>query len=195
MKIKVILYCIFLVSLSSCTFIIKKWAGIKNPKLESIHSINHYANKKGIDTSMFIFSKDSASLFKLNNMFSSFPEILVFDKQKKFIPYKNDSSTCNGPVDNTLKGICNISSNNFLSTKKILYDSLLNCIIDPNKCLKSFDIKDVDYVVFVNFQKNFPRLIRTHIVPWNAVIKANNANCNELYNSAVGFIKNTSKNV
>jgi len=170
-----------LLLLTSCSFFIKKIGGIKNPKIETFHSINEYSKKLAIDSAHIVFAKDSTSLFELNKIFIDCPEILIFSQSKQFLPYKNDSIRCNGPIGNILRNICNINSNDIISRRKINYDTLGFLFIDPNNCLSSFNIKDFDYVVFVNYAKFADGVNKTHIIPWNTIIKDNKPTCKVKY--------------
>jgi hypothetical protein len=165
----------------SCSPIIKKIGGIKNPKLETVQSINSYGTTINIDSSNIVFAKDSSCLFALNRMFNGNPEILVFDSKKKYFPYKNDSVACNAPIDAVLANICNISNYDVTTTKKIDYDVLISSLADKNNALSSYSLNAYDYVVFVDFCKYTYGLNKTHIIPWNKVIKESKTACRVKY--------------
>ncbi|MCE3278428.1 MAG: hypothetical protein K0S44_619 [Bacteroidetes bacterium] len=166
---------------SSCSFVIKKWGGIKDPKMESYLSINQYSKSLNIDSTLIVFAKDSTSQVKLNRYFLGGPELLVFSGQKLFYPYKNDSSTCNAPIDNTLANICSINSNGINTKRNISIDSIFNCFIDPNKVLDHFEYSRFDFIVLMNYAKYFDGINKTHIPDWNAIINKGNSGCNVKY--------------
>jgi hypothetical protein len=174
----IIIVCLFV---SSCSFVLKKWGGIKNPKMESFHSINQYSKSLNIDSTLIVFAKDSISQIKLNKYFLIAPELLVFSGQKIFCPYKNDSSTCNAPIDNTLENICSIKYNGINSKRDISIDSIFVCFTDPNKVLNQFEYDKFDYIVLLNYQKYVDGINKTHIPDWNAIINKGTPGCNVKY--------------
>ena len=174
----IIIVCFFV---SSCSFVLKKWGGIKDPKMESFHSINQYSKSLNIDSTLIVFAKDSISQIKLNKYFLGAPELLVFTGQKRFCPYKNDSSTCNAPIDNTLKNICSINKNGITSQRTISIDSIFSCFVDPNKVLLHFEFDKFDYIVLMNYEKYFDGVNKTHIPDWNTIIKKGESNCSVKY--------------
>lgn len=167
--------------LSSCSFIIKKIGGIKDPKLETYQSINKYSKSLEIDSSLIVFAKDSTSFFVLNKLFVSCPEILIFNNSKQYIPYKNDSTTCNASIDYTLENICTISQNNFHTSRIMNYENLTSCFVDPNNALTKLNLDDYDYIVFINYSKFTHGINRTHIIPWNKIIRETKNNCRVKY--------------
>lgn len=177
MKTNLILLLIFLVSLTSCNFLIKQLSGFNDPKIESFHSINQYAQSLRIDTSIIVYPKSLSCLNKLNSLFRGYPEILIFDNLKNFLPYKNDSVACNAPVDNILSAICDFASSDIETGKRYTYDSIISCLTDPNKILDSYNIVDVDCIVFVSLQKYSHGLNKTHLIPWNEIINTSKHNC------------------
>jgi hypothetical protein len=156
-------------------------AGISNPKLETFHSINRYSKTLGLDSINIIFSKDSLSFIELSNAFIGSPEMLVFDKEENYIPYKDDLSTCNAPVDNTLQNICLINKNGFRSSRKLSLEKIRSCFIDPNNVLKDFDFKKFDYLVLINYSKYTDGINKTHIIPWDDLIRKNRVECRVKY--------------
>jgi len=167
--------------LSSCSFFLKKLGGIKDPQMESFHSVNEYSKTLTIDSSSIVFAKDSAAFFKINKMFAGSPEIIVFNGSKKYIPYKNDSSSCNASVDNVLKTLCQINEDGVKTRRVVEFDSLFSCFADPNQSLKTFELAKYDYVVFINYAKFADGINKTHIIPWNKIIKENVSSCKTKY--------------
>jgi hypothetical protein len=181
LKMKYILLSIILCILTSCSFFIKKSSGIKNPKMETYQSINKYSQIYDIDSSLIVFSKDSTKYIELNKLFTGNPEILIFDQNKHFYPYKNEKLSCNATINYTLENICKTYSVFFNDTRKINYDTLISCLADPNHCISSFSLKQFDYIVFICFAKYTDGINKTHLIPWNKTIKESKNNCRVKY--------------
>lgn len=149
--------------------------------METFHSINEYSKTLTIDSTSIVFAKDSAAFFKINRMFAGSPEIIIFSGSKRYIPYKNDTSTCNASVDNVLKSLCQVNGNGIKTKKVFEFDSLFSCFVDPNQSLKSFAPANYDYVVLINYAKFADGINKTHIIPWNKIIKADSLSCRAKY--------------
>jgi hypothetical protein len=160
--------------------LIKKAGGITDPKLETVHSINQYSKSLAIDSSSIIFVRDSSSWFEVDKIFPGSPDILVFNENKEYLPYREDSTTCNGPIDNVLKSICQFQSS-IVSKRKVQMDNLMKHCFDPNGCMSSYDAKNYDYTVFIDYAKYFNGVNKTHIIPWNDIIRNNNTPCRVKY--------------
>jgi hypothetical protein len=174
------LFILALISLCSCNFLYKTIFGIKNPQMESYHSINEYSKKFAIDSSAIVFAKDSVSQMKLHMLFSRTPDMIIFDSQKRFIPYKNDSATCNASIDDILKNICSYNST-VKTNKNIDFDLLFSCVTDPNKCFTNFDLRNYRYVVLMNYTKYMDGVNKTHLIPWNKIITDHKDSCKVKY--------------
>ncbi|MGZ4054484.1 MAG: hypothetical protein ACXVPU_06770 [Bacteroidia bacterium] len=174
---KYIISILLIYLLPSCSIFYKVAFGIKNPKMENYNSITEYAKTLTINPNALVFSKDSLSNTELNIMFNGSPEVLIFNKSKKFLPYKNDSVACNGPVGLFLKNICNIESNHAPIRRKINYNNLLSLLDDHNDALKELNDTTIDFIVFADFAKYAPKVNKTHIIDWNNELKEHNGNC------------------
>lgn len=166
----------------SCSFLIKKMGGIKNPKLESFHSVNLYSYSLGLDTLQVVFTKDSASSHKVSDIFGfGSPEMIVFNKKGKLIPYKDDAKSCNASVDTILSNICSIENNEFTSKKETRWEVFKELIVDPNNTIRNDLTFEYDYIVVMNFTKYYDGINKSHIVPWNKIATKNRLNCKVKY--------------
>jgi hypothetical protein len=179
--IKHLILSIVILSISSCSFVIKKWEGIKDPNIETQKSITKYSKTLTIDSALITFAKDPTCLKELNIFFVGSPEILIFNNNKKQLPYKADGITCNANINYTLENICKIDSVFFNDRRNIHYDSLISCLADPNHCISSFSLKQFDYIVFICFAKYTDGINKTHLIPWNKTIKESKNNCRVKY--------------
>ncbi|MCW3071162.1 MAG: hypothetical protein JWO44_1052 [Bacteroidetes bacterium] len=160
--------------LSSCNLFYKVAFGIKDPKMETYYTINKYASSTDIDSASVIFSKDSASYYQINQCFRGSPEIVVFNKERKFIPYKSDSISCNASVDTILKRICSIEQIS-ITHKPIRYEDFISLLDDHNLVLR--DLQRYDYLIFVDFAKYFHRVNKNHIPGWNNSLRNHYGSC------------------
>jgi len=168
---------ITLSTLASCNLFYKAVFGIKDPKIENYHSINQYVKKFEIDSTSVVFTKDSASYFDLNRMFVGSPEIIIFNKSNKFIPYKSDSISCNASVDVVLKGICTIDSTKAIMHRQVDYKEFIDKLDDHNRTLASLTKDGYDFLVFVDFAKYFHKVNANHIPGWNKAIDSHYGTC------------------
>ncbi|MBA3284345.1 MAG: hypothetical protein H0U27_04715 [Nitrosopumilus sp.] len=176
---KLILSTFLILFLSSCSFFFKKVGGIRDPRFETHASIYKYAKTLEIDSADIVFTKDSASLSKIAQLFGGGPEILTFDHTGKYFPYKNDSVACNASIDRTLENICKISSNGIKPFRHPQINDLISWTADPNKTIPSSD--SYDYIVFFNFSTYYDGINKTHILPWNKILHKKNDSCRVKY--------------
>jgi len=175
MKYLSLLIAIFV--LSSCGLFYKTVFGVKNPKIETYHSINKYAGTIGVDSLSLTFAKDSAAYVELGKMFLGFSDILIFNSSKKFIAYKNDSVSCNASIDTVLKRLCNIDTVYMPMHLPRDYYSLISKLDDHNNVLASLDKNKFDFIVFADFAKYFHKVNKNHIPYWNKALKDHYGDC------------------
>jgi hypothetical protein len=176
-RLSTLFFLILLLSFSSCGPFYRIVFGIKNPKMETFHSINKYSKDLTIDSVNVVFAKDSASQLKLLRIFARTPDILIFDGHKNFIPYKDDSITCNASVDYILQNVCTLQKSTIFSKREVNYDSLFSCIDDPNRCYPQNYHINSSYTVFINFTKYMHGVNKTHLIPWNKIINDQKQPC------------------
>jgi len=164
--------------LTSCSVFYRVVLGIKNPKMESYSSINEYAKTLNIDPKNLVFAKDSASMTELNKIFMGNPEVLIFNKSKMFLPYKNDSVACNAPIDIFLKNICDIETTHAPIKKEINFNHFISLLDDHSNALGIIKNANIDFIVFANFVKYVPKVNSTHLPAWNKELNNHLGNCN-----------------
>lgn len=167
---------VIIIFFSSCSLFYKVVFGVKNPKMENYQSINTYVKSLKLDSTQVVFSKDSSSYHYLNHSFRGSPDIIVFDFQKNFIPYKSDTLTCNASVDVILKGICSFKKNN-IQHAPVIYNDFIEHLDDPNNALEKLNSQEYDYLVFVDFVKYFHKLNMSHIPLWNNAFESRTGTC------------------
>ena len=165
------------ITLPSCNLFYKTVLGIKNPKMETYNTINEYAKTLTIDNKSLVFAKDSSSMYKLSDIFKGSPEILIFNKAKTFLPYKEDSMACNAPIGRFLKNICAMETGHVVINREINYDHFLSLLDDHNNVLGNIKDTTIDFIIFANFAKYVPKVNKTHIPTWDKDFNNHSGNC------------------
>ncbi|TSA27399.1 MAG: hypothetical protein D4R67_06120 [Bacteroidetes bacterium] len=118
-----IVICLVGFCMTSCKPVLKWISGLKQPKIESIHSISTYLKKKKIDTYDTLYiCRDSAALYALMSYLKDFPTTLLFDKNGLSVQ-QSDSSYCPGKAEEfmgNLTGLIPLTHNDRFSNHNIL---------------------------------------------------------------------------
>ena len=148
---------------TSCKFVLKKYYGIRNPKVETEESLRKYLKRKGINSNNVytVSYKDYKDIMK---QIGGIPEILIFDKNGRNIIYKEE-------------GQCNAYAFNFIEelSKDIEFkynDSLR--LDDYFSKLKDFEGNPVtikkdesaDFYLFIFWTRYSGRLNKDHVKVW-----------------------------
>lgn len=174
---KYLLIPIICFALSSCSLFYRVAFAIKNPEFESYSTINKYADKIGLDSSEVAFSCDTTSNLKLINYFGGYQDILIFNREHKFLAYKDDSSSCNASVDTVFKRICGMGNNYIKTKRKIDFNTFIGLLDDHNAAMTDINDTKYDYIIFADFAKFFPKVNKDHLPYWDAAIKSHRDSC------------------
>ncbi|MDF2435831.1 MAG: hypothetical protein K0Q95_207 [Bacteroidota bacterium] len=104
------------------------------------------------------------------------PEIVVFNSEKKFHPYKSDSVACNASVDTVLKRICSIEQIS-AAHKSLDYTYFTSLLDDHNGVLENINKSQYDYIIFVDYAKYFHKVNKNHIPGWKSALESHNGPC------------------
>jgi len=167
----------------SCSPIIKLVYGIHQPRILNKEKIDHFLIKNNLDTTNNLAIKDKDYLYITNKIQMTYPEIMVFDRDGKFIMYK-DVKSCNASafkfIDslNAFKKYPTVDSINLTSFEQRLSD--LNG-------RNPIHIKDAtsDYFLLIFWTEWTGKLNKDHTYIWeqnakknkNASIKIIKVNC------------------
>jgi len=141
--------------------IMKKWYGIKKPDIENKISILKYSKKKGIDTTDIVAINVDAYTSKLNGI----PDIDIFDKNGKYIEYRQTDSSCNAGLFSFIPelkpdGIYKLSEKTDLGTELKKIRTLTG---------ESYIIKDksnYDFFLIIYWAVFTGRLNKNHVLVW-----------------------------
>ncbi|MCE3278429.1 MAG: hypothetical protein K0S44_620 [Bacteroidetes bacterium] len=101
MKSKIIFSIICLLVFTGCNKILLYSYGVRNPKVETSHSITKYLHSNELDTANNYAFRDTASLTKFYNKNIGIPEIRFYDKNGYLMLYR-DEKKCNGQNDSLI---------------------------------------------------------------------------------------------
>lgn len=180
---------IFLLFLSVCVFspscspIIKLVYGIHQPRVLNKEKIDHFLVKNNLDTTNNVAIKDKDFLYIINKIKMTFPEIMVFDKEGKFIMYKEDK-TCNASAFKFIDSLNN--SKNYPRVDSIELSFFENKFVDlyGKGDVKIMD-SNSDYFLLIFWTEWTGKLNKDHTYIWeqnakknkNASIKTVKVNC------------------
>jgi hypothetical protein len=85
-----------LLTLFSCQPIMMKIYGVKDPDIENEKSITKKALKYGLDTSNIVTVNSKDFLYEINGR--SIPNGAIYDKNGKYIEYRQSDTTCNASL-------------------------------------------------------------------------------------------------
>ncbi|MDA9897968.1 hypothetical protein N9D69_00155 [Flavobacteriales bacterium] len=161
---QIILTLIVFFSLTSCTRILVKFYGLKNPEIEKYTSLSKYALKKNMNMEGNIYApKDSINFYHFKNFFFV-PDAIIFNANGHFVDYRETPESCNAGIDAFIKGLATNDTLNIDDTT-LASDLLKRLIMLPNKQAVTFD-GSYDYTIVMTWAKWSGRVVPNHIIPW-----------------------------
>lgn len=156
---------------TACQTIMKKIYGIKDPDVENRKSIVKKANKFGLDTTDMVTVNGKDFLYVMKDR--SIPDASIYDKNGKYIEYKQTDTSCNAglfqfiPALN-LMGKYNQPDHATLETELKKYRSLSGDTLAP--------YKPADFYVLIYWTVWTGKLNKDHVKVWEDLAKSNK-NC------------------
>lgn len=170
---KLLFFSFAVLLLSSCKPVMKKLYGITDPKVESKASITKFARKKGLSTSNIYAYQFQP--FMQNIKGGSVPEVFIFSKDKKFIPY-GDETACNASAFDFIKLLD--KNKTYPTTTKKDWTTITTGLTDlDGNAVTNVEDANTDYYVFIYWTKYTGRLNKDHVREWEADAN-NNTNAN-----------------
>jgi hypothetical protein len=161
-----------MLSVTSCTFLAKIVYGFKDPEFESSASIDRkQTDYFGPDHRSLVYSFEAWR----EKEFSSVPEIYVFDRQGKYVPYKDSlRPNCNGPADSFASELDPAKAyltDDAMSLEKFLqYTNMPGCGLTPQ-----LPDEDVDFTVMMSWAAYAGKKIyKEKTILWLDKLKKNN---------------------
>jgi len=176
----IILFLSLITFFTSCKSVTKKLYGVKDPKVESISSIQEYLMKNKIDTSKTVLFKNLRSFaIASNSKTLVVPDALFFNADGDLISYAKSTESCNANVDDFISDLKNINEKESDSPFN-LYS--LNALIQ-NTQKESLELNEKqDAYVFITWSRYVGKLNKTKAFAWIDLIeKAKNENVKVKY--------------
>lgn len=156
----------------SCQPIMKKMYGIKNPDIENRKTIIKTANKYKLDTTNIVSVNSKDFLYVLKE--TSIPNASVYDKNGKYIEYRQTDTSCNAGLFQFIPAL-NLTDK-YNQPEKANLDTELKKFRDLNgNTLKS--IETADFYLLIYWTVWTGKLNKDHVKIWEDLAK-NNKNSN-----------------
>lgn len=155
---KKLLILIPVIILCSCQRIVRLSYGIHDPKPQTTKKLDKYLDRKGIGHSRAIYFKDREAYNDLVMKDGNIPNLLIFDKEGRFIKYKADTS-CNAAAFDFLANFCSTKFEKPLSNSDSLSNYLDHFVVNtPPDHSK--------YTVIIKWTEFSGRLNKDHVLIW-----------------------------
>lgn len=170
-KIKHVIFMSLLIFLGSCKPILLKLYGIKNPGIEDEKSITTKALKFKLDTSNLVTVSSNDFLQVLEQQ--SIPEAAIYDKNGKYIEYRETDSSCNAGLFAFIPAL-NLNAQYNQPDKPDLFAELSKFRDLKGNPLSN--LNPADFYVLIYWTTWSGRLNKDHVKIWEDQAR-NNKNC------------------
>ncbi len=173
--------------LHSCQPIAKTMYGIKNPKVETIESVDKYLRSIQSPSENNIYCKDFAAYQTVLNLFEkSLPEAILFNSNGKMLTYKRNNQDCNAGLFETIPGLSKNSNLPVLESNDI--ETFIAFLVDRNG-LKIQNLPEADYFLFINWAKFMGKLNKDHVKAWEDLAGKNENTKIAVYKINMGIME------
>ena len=175
MKHKLLAIFLVCLSLTGCSRVLMTVYGMKNPKPRDEAYLVRFLQKQGIETShlyAYSFRKWGKTLSDGNNL--RMPNILIFDKQGRYIPYSPDGAwICNSSAAPFIAQLADTASYHIDSS--LTADAFLSDLHSLNGQQATYTLSEgTDYLVVVIWASFAGgRLARNNIPEWERQAREN----------------------
>ena len=165
----------FLVLAISCTRLLFYHEGIKQPAIENHQSLSKFLYSNGIDTSEILCFKDTQALNTFYRSGIGMPEAQFFNRDKRFVDYRNSIKDCNGMVS---VFIGKIDSINLVSPieGKLLEHYLENVVVEKTGNKFILENQSYDAYMVVYWAKFLGKVTKRKVSEWQELAKKENLN-------------------
>ena len=174
-NIRLLLLSASLMLFSSCKFLLLKYEGVEQPALENHQSLSKFLYSNGIDTSEILCFKDTQALNTFYRSGIGMPEAQFFNRDKKFVDYRNSIKDCNGMVS---VFIGKIDSINLVSPieGKLLEHYLENVVVEKTGNKFILENQSYDAYMVVYWAKFLGKVTKRKVSEWQELAKKENLN-------------------
>lgn len=163
---------------SSCTWLMMKAYGVKNPKIENQKSIIRKLKKLSMDTCHLLILKSTAYAEYIK---AGIPEGEIYDARGRFIQYKKTDTSCNAGLFSYIEELDRSKVYAFDSNKTAKRELRKFLRLNGDTVTTDF-LKPADFYVFVSWAAWIGRLNKDHVRDWEILAKKNP-------NAKIQFIK------
>ncbi len=147
---KIYIFIPLILLFSSCKFVLLKWYGVKQPKLEETASLNKFLQKKDIQNNQIYTFKNVDSLNSFYKSGLGIPEAAFFNSAGLFIPYKETPASCNGGVKDF---ITDLKDKAIQADTNFHIQKLLNQIETEKQPVALADLPKTDFYMLMYWAK------------------------------------------
>ncbi len=169
------LFSVSIVSAFSCTRILLISEGIKQPSLENHESWSRFLLSKGIDTSEILCFKDTQALHTFYRTDIGIPDAQFFNKEKKFVDYRQSIKDCNGMVSVFIENIDSVNLEPPLEGQ-YLDDYINNLVIEKTGQPFFLENQNYDAYMVVYWAKYLGKANKRKVYDWQELVKKANQN-------------------
>lgn len=152
--------------------IIKQMWGIRAPRIENALSLLATAKKYKLNTASIVATSPEAYR-GLVTEFTGFPEVLVFDKQGRYIEYKAQKKDCNAAVFGFIPGLD--KNGTYKMTGKTTLTKVMSGIRDLQGNLLPANFLDpsADFYMLISWTAWTGKLNEDHVYKWQELAAKN----------------------
>ncbi|MBC7774098.1 MAG: hypothetical protein H7246_01565 [Phycisphaerae bacterium] len=154
----------------SCKYILLKSEGVKQPALESHKSLSKFLLSKGIDTSEILCFRDTFALNTFYRTSFKVPDAHFFNKDKKFVDYRQSIKDCNGMVSVFIENIDSVNLELPIEGK-FLDDYLNNLVIEKTGHEFVLENQEYDVYMVVYWAKYLGKVNKRKVYDWQELVK------------------------
>lgn len=152
---------------SSCTTILTWTYGLKKPRLETQERISRFLEKKKIEAEPSLIVEDLRSYAALSGKnVTAVPEALFFDREGRFVPYKETPQSCNAGVGVFMSSLEDLDR--LARVDSISADTILQHLVDSEsgRPLRFADLPRADLHVFMLWARFAGKLNKQKLWDW-----------------------------
>jgi len=165
----------FVMLITSCTKLLLISEGVKQPAIENYNSLSKFLLSKGIDTSEILCFKDTTALNAFYKSRFGIPEAQFFNKEKKFVDYRQSITDCNGKVSVFIENIDSINLESPIEGEFL--DTYLNNLV-VEKTGQEFILENQNYEAYmiVYWAKYVGKVTKRKVCDWQEHVRKVNQN-------------------
>lgn len=169
---RILLGLIFIGLITSCSSIIGKMYGLKDPRVENFETLSNYLEGIQINNSNILIPKDVELINKVLGEFGqSIPQAVLFNSEGNRITYKETDQDCNAGLFVTIPNL-NQNSKLKMEEGKNLEEFVEDLVyLQTQESITNFP--NADFYLFINWAKYVGKLNEDHVKEWIELANSN----------------------